>query len=40
MDNSADRAVPLSVVLLLCATRSPLGHNEFVLQIGIVIDPT
>jgi len=32
--------VPLRVVLLLCTTKSPLGHNEVELEIVGVVDPT
>jgi hypothetical protein len=40
MDETADRVVPLRVVLLPRATESPLGRNEVELEIAGVVDPT
>ena len=40
MDDTADRVVPLRVVLLPRATESPLGRNEDALEIAGVVDPT
>jgi hypothetical protein len=40
VDDTADRVVPLRVVLLPRATESPLGRNEVELEIAGVVDPT
>jgi hypothetical protein len=40
VDDTADRVVPLRVVLLPRATKSPLGRNEVELEIAGVVDPT
>ena len=40
VDDTADRVVLLHVILLLRATKSPLGCNEVELEIAGVVDPT
>jgi len=40
VDDTANRVVPLRVVLLHRATESPLGRNEVELEIAGVVDPT
>jgi len=40
VDDTADRVVPLRVVVLPRATESPLGRNEVELEIAGVVDPT
>ena len=40
MDDTADRVVPLKVVLLPRATKFPLGPAEVELEIAGVVDPT
>jgi hypothetical protein len=39
VDVAADRVVPLCVLLLPRATKSPLGRNEVELEIAGVVDP-
>ena len=40
VDHAADCVVPLQVVLLPCASESPLGRNEVEIEIAVVVDPT